>query len=198
MKQIENFSLWVDFLEREFISSDLKKLVDSGRVRGATSNPAIFKNAFSISKAYEQQKLNSSAKGKDLYEELAITDIQNACDCFSGIYNEKKEDGFVSLEVDPYFSNDSQATIEEGLSLAKRINRKNLMIKVPATKEGFVAMEELLREGINVNATLIFSDEQTKSCVEAYKKAGNSDVCMVVSVFISRFDRVLDELKPLL
>lgn len=196
MNNIENFSLWVDFLEREFIENDLKDLIEKKIARGATSNPAIFKNAFTTSKAYENQKSASNNRGKDLYEELAIKDIQDACDKFADIYNEACNDGFVSLEVDPFYADNTEETVKEGLSLAKRIDRKNLMIKVPATDAGYAAMEDLLKSGVNVNATLVFSNEQTEKCLEAYKRANREDLSLVISVFISRFDRTLDPKLP--
>ncbi len=195
MSTAKNFSLWVDYLERDFIKSDLGAMIAKGSVRGATSNPAIFKNAFTTSKAYEAQKSASVSKGKELYEELAIKDIQDACDSFLPIYKENHNDGFVSLEVDPALCDDAEKTVAEGLSLAKRINRENLMIKVPATQAGYQAIENLLAQGVHVNATLIFSNKQTLKVLEAYKRA-NSEKNLVISVFISRFDRALDKKLP--
>ena len=120
---------------------------------------------------------------------------------------EQNDDGFISIEVDPFLCDDAEATIEEGKRLFSAINYPNVMIKVPATEAGFVAMEALLSEGINVNATLIFSQEQTTKCLEAFKRAnairehtqtqGNIPQA-VISIFVSRFDRKLDdELKKI-
>lgn len=192
---VKNFSIWADFIEREFIDSELKELIANGTVNGATSNPAIFKNAFTGSGAYKEDKESSPLKGKDLYEFLAIKDIQKACDAFADLHEKNSDDGFVSLEVDPALASDTMGTIEEGSSLNKRVNRKNLMVKVPATDAGYEAMKNLLSMGINVNATLVFSNDQTEKILEAYK-AANTDAKLVISVFISRFDREIDGKLP--
>ncbi len=102
-------------------------------------------------------------------------------------------DGFISIEVDPTLCDDANGTIEEGKRLFKEIGKKNVMIKVPASSAGYIAMEELAKSGINVNATLIFSPDQAKGCMEAFKRANNADSKCVVSVFVSRFDSKLDE-----
>lgn len=191
------FSLWADFIERDFLEKKFIELVNSGIVNGATSNPAIFKNAFLNSKAYEAQKKELGVKGKKLYEALAITDIQRAADILKPLY-EKGDDGFVSIEVDPFYCDDTAATIEDGVSLYNAINRKNVMIKIPATKAGYDAMKTLLSKGIHVNATLIFSVEQAKKVLEAYKFSNApKGTKLVISVFVSRFDRLLDEKLPM-
>jgi len=127
---------------------------------------------------------------------LAVKDIKKAAQKLLTLYK-KGDDGFISIEVDPFFCDDTDATIAEGRRLFAKINMPNVMIKVPATKSGYKAMETLLSDGINVNATLIFSTEQTKQCLEAFEK-GN-EKCKnkilpkaVISVFVSRFDRKLD------
>lgn len=189
------FSLWADFIEREFIDTGLRALIDEGIVNGATSNPAIFKNAILTSRAY-QMELESlrNMTAKEKYEALAIHDIRSAADVLRPLFDQN-DSGYVSLEVDPFLCDDAQATIDEGKRLFDTIDRPNVMIKVPATDAGFVAMEALVAQGIPVNATLIFSQKQALSCVEAFKKgleASTSNVDTVISVFVSRFDRKLD------
>ncbi len=194
------FSLWVDFIERDFIKTGLVDLVNRRVIDGATSNPSIFANAILNSPAYKEQL--ESLKGlepKEKYEALAIKDIQDAADVLKVFYDEALE-GYVSIEVDPYLSNDTQGTIDEGVRLFKAINRENVMIKVPATNAGYEAMRELMSQGINVNATLIFSPEQAIKTIEAmragigaFEQSGGGRVEGVISVFVSRFDRLLDK-----
>lgn len=191
----KNFSIWADFIERDFVQNDLLELIKTSTVQGATSNPAIFKSAFSSSTAYAEDKAKSNLSKKDLYEYLAIKDIQNACDAFSETHKNNPNDGFVSLEVDPSLANDTQGSIDEGISLHKRVNRENLMVKIPATTAGYIAMQKLLSLGINVNATLIFNIDQVENILKAYKES-NSTSSLVISIFISRFDRELDPLLP--
>lgn len=197
-----NFSLWCDFVEREFIASEFKELLESGVINGATSNPSIFKNAILTSHAYKKQKENfKDKKPKEIYEILATTDIRLAAEAmFKKFVN--KDDGFISLEVDPNLSKNSKETCEEGKRLNGAIGMPNTMIKIPATDEGFEAMEKLISKGININATLIFSPKQTKKCLEAFKKGTDKFIKRfpdanlpqaVISIFVSRFDRLLDD-----
>ena len=192
----ENFALWCDFVERDFLENEFENLIKKGEINGATSNPAIFKNAFLTSKAYEEDKEQlKGATSKELYEKLAIKDIQIAADKLKPLY-EKEDDGFISIEVDPNLCNDSKGTIEEGKKLFKEIGKENVMIKIPATDAGYEAMEALIGDGINVNATLIFSPKQAQKCVDAFekglKKCEDKKPKAVISVFVSRFDRKLD------
>lgn len=194
------FALWVDFIERDFVHNELKTLIDSGTVNGATSNPAIFKNAFLNAKAYKEEiaQLKGTMSSKDLYERLAITDIQYAADAFRGLYD-AGDDGFVSIEVDPYLAQDAKATIAEGKRLYERINRPNVMIKIPATPAGYEAMEALIAEGISVNATLVFTLKEAQACAQAFKKGQTQTKATpqsVISVFVSRLDRMLDGKLP--
>lgn len=201
------FSLWCDFVERSFLEGEFVELIQSKSINAATSNPSIFKSAFLSSPAYAQDKAKLKGKApKEIYEALAIEDIKRAASKLLPLY-EKNDDGFISIEVDPFLCDDAEATIEEGKRLFSAINYPNVMIKVPATEAGFVAMEALLSEGINVNATLIFSKEQTEKCLEAFQRAnvtwkenkrhGNMPKA-VISIFVSRFDRKLDnELKKI-
>jgi len=164
-------------------------------VNGATSNPAIFKNAILTSPAYRMQLetlKNHTPKAK--YEALAIEDIQKAADALRPLY-EQSDDGYVSIEVDPYLCDDAVGTIEEGRRLFRTIGRPNVMIKVPATDAGYEAMEALVGEGIPVNATLIFSKAQALACANSFARGlekGSVQVDTVISIFVSRLDRAID------
>ena len=189
------FSLWADFIERDYLDNEFKYLIKNKIVNGATSNPAIFKNAILTSPAYKEQLATlDHLSAKEKYEAVAIYDIQKAADILKPLFD-KNDDGYVSIEVDPFLCDDSHATIEEGKRLFKEIDRKNVMIKVPATDAGYKAMEELTSLGIPVNATLIFKKEQALSCAKAFEagvKAYGEKVDTVISIFVSRVDRVLD------
>lgn len=190
------FSLWADFIERNYLDNEFRELIERGIINGATSNPAIFKNAILSSGAYKEQ-LSTLAhlSPKEKYEAVAIYDIQKAADILKPLYD-IGDDGYVSIEVDPYLCDDAKGTIEEGKRLFAQINRKNVMIKVPATDAGYVAMRELVGCGIPVNATLIFKKEQAVSCAEAFRDGvakNGSKVDTVISVFVSRVDRALDD-----
>ncbi|MCK4737658.1 MAG: transaldolase, partial [Sulfurimonas sp.] len=137
------FSLWADFIERDYLDNEFKELINSGIINGATSNPAIFKNAILNSGAYKEQLASlESLTPKQKYEAVAIYDIQKAADILKPLYD-ADDDGYVSIEVDPYLCDDAEATVAEGKRLFKEINRKNVMIKVPATEAGYKAMAEL-------------------------------------------------------
>ena len=189
------FSLWADFIERDYLDNEFKELIEKKIINGATSNPAIFKNAILNSPAYKEQlsTLNGNAKSK--YEALAIFDIQKAADILKPLYD-KGDDGYVSIEVDPNLCDDAKGTIEEGKRLFKTIDRENVMIKVPATKAGYEAMEELVASNIPVNATLIFKSSQAIECAKAFARGqekASKIVDTVISIFVSRIDRALDE-----
>ena len=189
------FSLWADFIERDYLDKEFRELIDMGIINGATSNPAIFKSAILSSSAYKEQLATlGGLSAKEKYEAVAIFDIKKAADILRPLYD-KGDDGYVSIEVDPFLCDDAAATIAEGKRLHVSINRPNVMIKVPATAAGYEAMEELVASGIAINATLIFSKEQALSCAKAFErglsKSGKS-VDTVISVFVSRIDRALD------
>lgn len=196
-----NFSIWCDFIERQFLDEGFKTLINDEVINGATSNPAIFKQSFLTSDAYKQDIANLKDKEpKEIYELLAIEDISHAAKRLMPLY-EKGDDGFVSIEVDPFLANNASETIDEGKRLFHSIDKPNVMIKIPATNAGYEAMEALISEGINVNATLIFSPEQGEKCLKALEngsktfKSNNPDKELpkaVISVFVSRFDRKLD------
>ena len=194
-----NFSLWLDFVERDYLKNEFSSLIEKNIINGATSNPSIFASAITTSEAYKEQLKSLKGKNaKEKYEALAIEDIRTAALSLREIYDDGN-DGYISIEVDPFLSNDTEGTIEEGKRLFKAIGEPNVMVKIPATEAGYDAMTELLGTGIPVNATLIFSPKQAQKCLKAMKKgidafeaSGGGRVEAVISVFVSRFDRLLD------
>lgn len=196
LKESINFSLWCDFIERSFLENEFQTIINENQIQGATSNPAIFEQAITTSDAYSQQITMLQANdNKKIYEELAITDIKRAAELLYPLHEKDTNDGFISIEVDPTLCDDAFGTVEEGSRLYSAIGFDNVMIKVPATEAGYVAMENLTAMGINVNATLIFTVEQAIKCAEALNKGINKsqkDTKAVISVFVSRFDRELD------
>ena len=191
------FSLWADFIERDYLDNEFKELIDKGIINGATSNPAIFKNAILNSSAYKEQLATlSELSPKEKYEAVAIHDITKAADILKPLYD-KNDDGYVSIEVDPFLCDDAEATTHEGKRLFKTIGRENVMIKVPATDAGYVAMKELTSVGIPVNATLIFKKSQAVSCANAFRegtKIYGKSLDTVISIFVSRIDAKLTSL----
>ena len=202
-------AVWLDFLSRGFIAKGgLKKLVDEDGLRGVTSNPSIFEQAIGNSTEYDDaiarmlQEHDRSAG--ELFERLAIEDIQKATDVLRPVFEATHgADGFVSIEVSPYLAMDTKGTIAEAKRLWHEIDRKNLMIKVPATPEGLPAIRELIAEGINVNITLLFAQAVYAQVVEAYLAglealaATGGDVSRIASVasfFVSRIDTAVDKL----
>jgi transaldolase len=202
-------SIWLDYIQRNLLTSgELKRLIEEDGLRGMTSNPAIFEKAIVSSSDYADV-LNSLRSRTDLdangrYEILAIRDIQDATDILRPVYeSSKRRDGYVSLEVSPYLARDTQGTLQEARRLWKAVGRDNLMIKVPGTKEGIPAFQQLISEGININVTLLFSQEVYQQVAEAYIAgleqfaAGGGDVSKMASVasfFISRIDSSVDSI----
>jgi transaldolase / glucose-6-phosphate isomerase len=210
VKALENHgqAVWLDFLARGFIAKgDLKKLIDTDGVKGVTSNPSIFEKAIGSSDEYDApigKALKSGDRSvADLFERLAVEDIQHAADVLRPVYDQLQgHDGFVSLEVSPYLAMDTKGTIAEAKRLWKDVHRKNLMVKVPATDEGLPAIEHLISEGISINITLLFSQKVYLQVAEAYlaglekyvAKGGDpSHVASVASFFVSRIDTMVDK-----
>jgi len=165
-------SIWLDNINRSMIESGkLKELINQG-LRGMTSNPTIFDKAISASTDYDEEILQLSKGEKttfQIYDDLTIKDIQDAADLFLPTYQETDGlDGYVSLEINPHLAFYTNETIEEGKRLYQKVNCPNVMFKVPATDEGFKAIEELISSGISVNVTLIFSLEQYIKTAQAY------------------------------
>ena len=211
LKRLEEFgqSIWLDYIRRTLITSgELRQLIEQDGVKGVTSNPAIFAKAIAGSSDYtEDFKLLERQGGttpKEIYERLAIRDIQEAAAVLRPVYEQTaKRDGYVSLEVSPYLAHNTQGTLEEARRLWKAVGRDNVMIKVPATPEGIPAIEQLIGDGINVNVTLLFSLENYERVAEAYvrgleellAKGGEvSKVASVASIFVSRIDSAVDSI----
>lgn len=193
---VENFTLWCDFIERDFLKNDFKPLIPD--ILGATSNPSIFANSILNSPAYKSQI--SSMKGnpaKSIYEALAIQDVKTAAEILLPLWEKNKDNGYISIEIDPLLGDDAAKSIDEGKRLFKSIDFPNVMIKVPATQAGYEVMFELHKNNIPVNATLIFSPKQAKKCADAFKEARKNNSYdqsrSVISVFVSRFDRAIEQ-----
>lgn len=189
-----NFSLWCDFIERDFLDSGFKDLLQKSIINGATSNPAIFQSAFKSSLAYKTQieSLKDREK-KEIYEELATYDIKKCAEILKPLYEQNRDNGYISIEVDPALCDEPEDTYSEAMRLYEKIDSPNVMIKIPATDDSYKAMERLIKNNISVNATLIFSPLQAKKCLEAFSSI-SGDTRAVISVFVSRFDRKLDEI----
>lgn len=199
-------SIWLDYIRRDLLdNNELHQLREVG-VRGVTSNPSIFQQAIAESDSYADAIRILANEGRsplEIYEELAIDDIQRAADVFDDVYRQTGgEDGYVSLEVNPELAGDTQATVVEARRLFSRVNRPNVYIKVPATPAGIPAIEQLIGEGINVNVTLIFSRAVYEQVVEAYLRGLEAliarggdprDVSSVASFFVSRVDSNADK-----
>ncbi len=202
-------AVWLDFLSRGFIAGGaLKKLVVDDGLRGVTSNPSIFEQAIGRTNQYDEaihrMLANEDPSPGQMFERLAVEDIRSATDVLRPVFDATHgADGFVSIEVSPYLAMDTQGTIEEAKRLWREVNRKNLMVKVPATPEGLPAIHDLTADGINVNITLLFAQQVYEQVVEAYlsglealaAKGGDiSQIASVASFFVSRIDTEVDKL----
>jgi transaldolase len=206
IKQLHEFgqSIWLDFLDRNLIGSgQLKKLIEQDGLRGMTSNPAIFEKAITGSTAYDTQirELATTHQNNEaIFYELAITDIQNAADQFAAVFVQES-DGYVSLEVSPRLANDTNSTIKQAVELWRKLDRENVMIKIPATTEGIPAIRKAISEGLNINITLLFGLERYEQVVDAYLSGLEDRVAVgqpidqiasVASFFLSRIDVLVD------
>ncbi len=195
-------SIWYDNIERRLLKNgEMAGMIERGEIRGVTSNPSIFMKAITKSTDYDLSlaKLRgSSLDAEEVFFVLAIEDIQEACDMFRGIFDESGgDDGFISLEVSPFIAHDTEKTLEQAKDLWARVDRPNLLVKIPATKASLVAVEEAIFAGINVNITLVFSLDRYRDVMEAYLRglerrveAGLpvDSIVSVASFFISRID----------
>jgi transaldolase/glucose-6-phosphate isomerase len=201
-------SVWLDFIRRNlFERSGLAKLVEEDGITGVTSNPSIFKNAIAASTDYNEMMLslfkNADLSIKSIYEQCAIQDIQAAADILRPIYDKtKKADGYVSMEVPPELARDTQGTILEAKRIWHAVSRPNLLVKVPGTKEGALAIRELIAEGININVTLLFSVDMYQNVANAYMEGLErrvqanlpiDHIASVASFFVSRLDVLIDK-----
>ncbi|MBX2835372.1 MAG: transaldolase [Gammaproteobacteria bacterium] len=201
-------SIWLDFIQRSMLDGELQALIKDDSIMGLTSNPSIFENAIANTNEYDVSLAALISRAPDtsnleLFNELAIEDIQAAADAFKDTYLQTDGvDGMVSLEVAPDLAHDSAGTVAMGLDLNARVNRPNLMIKVPGTVAGVSAFEELTAKGVNVNVTLLFSVARYKEIAQAYIKglerrhaAGHpiDKIASVASFFVSRVDSAVDK-----
>jgi transaldolase/glucose-6-phosphate isomerase len=199
-------SVWLDQMKRSLLTGgELRRLVEEDSLRGVTSNPTIFNAAILGSEDYDDQlgELARAGKGnREIYQEMAIQDIQDACDVLRVVYDEADgADGFVSFEVDPDLAFDTERTMEQAREYWGRVDRPNLMIKIPGTSEGVPAIEEMIYEGRNINVTLLFGVEEYAAVAEAYIRGlerrqaeGKSiDIASVASFFVSRVDTEVDK-----
>lgn len=199
-------SIWMDNLSRTIIESgELKRLIEERGIVGITSNPAIFEKAIVGNATYDADIEAGISAGKsvlEIYESLVFEDIRNACDIFKPVYESSNGlDGYVSIEVPPTIADDTESTINEARRYYEQIGRENVMIKIPGTKMGLPAVEQVISEGINVNVTLLFSVDSYVETAWAYirgleKRAAQgediSKIASVASFFLSRIDSNID------
>ena len=208
VKQIHDFgqSVWLDFIDRKIMNSgELKRLINEDGVRGITSNPAIFEKAISSSDDYKDDIAELTEKeisNEAIFYGVAIEDIKRAADMFLPLYEDAAgRDGFVSLEVSPHLARNTEATAQQAFELWKTVRKENVMIKIPGTAEGLTAIRRCIREGININVTLIFGLERYEEVADAYisgleDRLKNNQpldfVASVASFFLSRIDLMID------
>ena len=206
--ELHNFgqALWYDNIQRSLLGNgELKAMIERGEIKGVTSNPSIFHNAITKTNDYDETLKPMAWAGlnaEEIFWELAIKDIQEAADLFLPIYRSShRKDGYVSLEVSPFLAKDTEATICEAKRLWEKVDRPNLMIKIPATVEGIPAIRRTITDGLNVNVTLIFSLKRYQAVIEAFLsglearlKAGKGldHIASVASFFVSRVDTKVD------
>ena len=210
LKQLARFgqSIWLDYIRRSLMTSgDLRRMVEEDGLGGMTSNPSIFEKAMGGAEYADylaELRKDKTLDAKGIYEGLAIRDIQDAADVLRPVYDRtKRHDGYVSLEVAPYLAYKTQETIDEALRLWKAVDRPNLMIKIPGTPAGVPAIETVLREGVNVNVTLLFSQDMYEEVAWAFVRALEqraakgqelAGIAGVASFFVSRIDSAVDAL----
>ena len=199
-------SVWIDFLSRQMLQSGkLARMMEEDAVVGVTSNPTIFQKAISEGDAYDEQLrevLAGEDDAKEVFLRLAVQDVKNACDLLRQVWDGGHgQDGWVSIEVDPNLAYDTDATIAEAQRLHELVDKQNCFVKIPATKDGLPAIEEMIARGRPINVTLIFSLERYEQTVEAYlrglerlvERGGDpSKVASVASFFVSRVDTEAD------
>jgi transaldolase len=199
-------SLWLDYIDRVMLGNgDLARRIREDALTGMTSNPTIFEKALAEGTAYDAQlrQLPANLSDREAFEVVATTDVRNACDAFRGVYDATNAvDGYVSLEVAPDLARDAAGTVAEARHLFKVVDRPNLMIKVPGTPEGAVAVRQLIADGINVNVTLLFAIDAHARVIDAYiegleqRAAAGLPVDRIASVasfFVSRVDSAIDK-----
>jgi transaldolase len=199
-------SPWLDFITRELLETgELSRMIGNDGLRGQTTNPTIFEKAVAGSDRYDadiRALADDGLKPGEIFESLAVADVQAACDLFGALYKSTNgADGFVSIEVSPELANDTEGTVRDAERLWAAVNRPNVMIKIPGTKEGLPAITRCLARGINVNVTLLFGVERYREVMEAYltaleqrraKREPLNRLASVASFFVSRVDTRLD------
>lgn len=199
-------SIWLDSFDRKLMDSgELQKLIDEDALSGITSNPSIFEKAVTSSTDYDEDIRSLAGENKsdeEIFFGFATNDIQRAADILKPVYDKAKgTDGFVSLEVSPHLANDTEGTVKQARELWKTLGRKNVMIKIPGTKEGLAAIKQCISEGININVTLLFGLDRYREVTEAYisgleERLKNNHpidhVESVASFFLSRIDVLID------
>ena len=206
--EAEGQAVWLDFLDRSFLAEGgLKRLIEEDGVTGVTSNPSIFEKAIGHGREYDEDIAALVREGEpsltQIYEHLAITDIQAAADALRPVYDRLNgADGFASIEVSPFLADSTQGTIDEARRLWAAVDRPNLMVKVPGTRAGVPAVRELTSSGVNVNITLLFAIDMYEAVAEAFlagleeRIARGEDISRISSVasfFVSRIDTRIDE-----
>jgi len=199
-------SIWLDSIDRRMLTDgELERRIRDDALTGMTSNPTIFQKALASGDSYDEQLLGAEhgLTPSQLFELVETTDVRDACNIFAGVYSSTRgADGFVSIEVSPGVSNSADATVEEARRLWKTVDRPNVMVKVPGTREGAIAVRRLIAEGINVNITLLFAIEAHERVIDAYLagledrvKAGKpiDGLASVASFFVSRVDTEIDK-----
>ncbi|MFH0887827.1 MAG: transaldolase [Planctomycetota bacterium] len=201
-------SIWYDNVERKLLKNgEIKRLITEDAITGVTSNPSIFEKAITSSTDYDEDIYSLAKAGKnieEIYEAITIKDIIATCDLLQNIYIKSGYcDGYVSIEVSPDYAYNTEKTLESARRIFRAINRPNILIKVPGTKEGFEAVKQLIAEGINVNITLLFSQNHYVKTFDAYiqglkqrlnKGLDINNIFSVASVFISRIDTAIDKI----
>jgi len=202
-------SVWLDYIRRDILENgELQRMIETDGIRGMTSNPAIFEKAIAESTIYDNDIRAMTREGKSvhaMYEELTQKDVRRAADIFAPLYSAScGTDGYVSLEVNPHLAYDTQGTIEDARRIWAALDRPNVLIKVPATSAGVLAIEQLISEGININATLIFGLPRYRAVAFAYLSGLEArfdqgkpirDIVSVASFFLSRIDTLLDAMS---
>jgi transaldolase len=198
-------SIWLDYIRRDLFEGELERLIEEDCLAGMTSNPTIFDKAISDTELYDDviRELGSETEPANLFERIAVLDIQTACDYFRSLFDETDgRDGFVSIEVNPHLARDTEGTIAEVRRLWRSVGRPNVMVKIPGTAEGLPAIRQCLAEGVNINITLLFSIDRYREVMEMWFQAMEErvergepvgSIASVASFFVSRVDTKVDE-----
>jgi transaldolase len=199
-------SIWLDYIDRTILrNGDLARRIRDDALAGMTSNPTIFEKALAEGGAYDDQlrTISGEQTAMEVFELVEASDVRDACDAFRGVYDAVGgKDGYVSIEVSPGAANDARGTISEATRLWAAVDRPNVMVKVPGTAEGAIAVRQLTANGVNVNITLLFSIDAYKSVIDAYMSGledrlalgkAIGDVHSVASFFVSRVDSEVDK-----